>query len=169
MSLSLMDRTQNYQFIIDSWESIRARIPSICSDLAWHISILANTLTYDVTCHFTRHLARGIDAFLLDLSLSRCFRAVDSLPWKRLAESEKTILRESLQCLPFPCSSSPSPSHAFYFMALSVNCRRIGNSTGSPACCAPPGDELLLSRASRSRGLTLCGLSSWGSGLEKPK
>jgi len=59
--------------------------------------------------------------------------------------------------------------HAFYFMALSVNCRRIGSSTGSPACCAPPGDELLLSRASRSRGLTLCGLSSRRSGLEKPK
>lgn len=31
-----------------------------------------------------------------------------------------------------------------------------------PACCAPPGGELLLSRASRSRGLTLCGgLSLW--------
>jgi len=48
-----------------------------------------------------------------------------------------------------------------------------------PACCGPPGDELLLSRASRSRGLMLCGLSlfpfsvslslSRGPGLEKSK
>lgn len=53
----------------------------------------------------------------------------------------------------------------FYFTALSVNCRRIGSSTGSPACCAPSGDELLLSRASRSRGFMLCSLSSRGSGL----
>lgn len=83
--------------------------------------------------------------------LSRCFRAGDPLPRKRLVGSEKTIHCESSLLLLL---------RVFYFTALSVNCRRIGSSTGSPACCAPSGDELLLSRASRSRGLTLFGLSS---------
>lgn len=109
--------------------------------------------TYDVTCRLARHLARGIDAFLLDAPFSR--RGLSSLKAGSPAESEGTIHCESLRWPP-----PPLLLRAFYFTALSVNCRRIGSSTGRPACCAPPGDELLLSRASRSRGLTLFGLSS---------
>lgn len=155
-----MDRARNYQrhgrFLSANFHR---------SAWIWHTYVntpaKSHVHTYDVTYHFTRHLAKGIDAFLFgSVSLARRFRAVDPLPWKRLAESEKTIHCEPL-CVPLsPPPPPPRLPRAFYFTALSVNCRRIGSSTGRPACCAPPGDELLLSRASRSRGLTLFGLSS---------
>lgn len=144
--------------------------------LAWHISIWTSEHTRarahaHIWCHLPFHKTSGKKHWRIRFGphLSRCFRAVNSLPRKRLAGSEKTIHRESMVPLLLPPLLLLLLLRAFYFTALSVNCRRIGSSTGSPACCAPSGDELLLSRASRSRGLTLCGLSSRGSGLEKPK
>lgn len=94
-------------------------------------------------------------ALYLSLFLSRCLRAVDPLPRKRLAGFEKTIHRGS--------SPSPPSSCVLFYGA---RCKLPKSSTGSPACCAPPGDELLLSRASRS--LTLCGVSLEGPASKSP-
>lgn len=134
-------------------------------------------MTHIDTEHTHSHMTSlAISQDIWQEALTRSFwtflsRAVFA-PWILFPESVSPNPKRQSFASPYSVSLFPTLLlllHAFYFMALSVNCRRIGNSTGSPACCAPPGDELLLSRASRSRGLTLCGLSSRGSGLEKPK
>lgn len=101
-------------------------IPSIRLDLAWHISIAGEytRATTSLATLYTRHLAGGhrrvlFWALYLSLFLSRCLRAVDPLPRKRLAGFEKTIHR----------GSSPSPLlPAFYFTALGANCRRAARA-----------------------------------------
>lgn len=127
------------------------------------------THTRDVTRHLTRHLAGNIDAFLLLLARA-VLRTVDSLPRKRLAEA-RCPKRQSTAG---PYASPPVPLR--FILRRSVQIAEGLEAAAAaraecPACCGPPGDELLLSRASRSRGLTLCGPSrrSRGPGLEKPK
>lgn len=142
----------------------------------------SDTADIDSRCEHTRitslviarHLAGGVDAFLFGSHSTpfptpsacrsrRFFARCESLPRKRLGG----VRKDNPPRVP---TVSPSPSHPaspsrtacvlFYgtLCKLPKDWKQHGFSAG-PACCAPPGDELLLSRASRSRGLTLCGLS----------
>lgn len=118
------------------------------------------------TSHLTKTSGRRIltysffSAFSLSLSLA-AFAPLNFFP-----ESVSPYPKRQSTAGPY---NPPFIPCAFYFTTLCANCRRTGSSTGSSACCVPPGDELLLSRASRSRVRTLCGLSSRSRGARPRK
>jgi len=137
-------------------------------ELGWHVSITGErTHTWrDVTSHLTEHLARRLTLYSF---FSFFLFAPFSLALLSRRDSFSPNASRRIRKDNPPRVNPPFALCAFYFTTLCANCRRIGNSTGSPACCAPPGDELLLSRASRSRVRTLCGLSSPSRGTRPRK
>lgn len=97
---------------------------------------------YNVTHHLTRDIWQEVPfwAFYPYLSLS---------PSRRGSSSPKTSRRIRKDNPPL---LSPTPSSCILFYG--ARCKLPKDWKSSSACCAPPGDELLLSRASRSRGLS---------------
>lgn len=88
---------------------------------------------------------------------------MDPLPRKRFADPKRQSA-SLWSLLPPPISSLRFILRRSVQIAEELEAARALRSADS-ACCAPPGDELLLSRASRSR--TSRGLSPCRLGLEK--
>lgn len=140
-----MGRVRNYQPV---WflRIVRGRawisILWIRLHLAWHISIAGehthSHMTY-ITCHFTRHLARGIDAFFL-VHLSRAAFA----PWILFSESVSNPKRQSIASPYGPPSPYPPSSPCVLFYGAQCKLPKDWKQHGQPCVLRASGRWIII-------------------------